>query len=133
MSLMLAINGAAVLLVSLFAGLFLYRANLRSEGTHGWHLLHAGGSGRGVMLLALAGTIHLPNLSPELVSATAWAIIFFAWASTLAMLIAATTGEHGFGWSGPAYNKLAYALYVMGAIAVFPAFAVLIVGLFLAI
>src|SRR5512139_1518642 len=90
------LHGLAVLTVSLVAGLFLYRTLLRKHDSHGWHLLHAGGSGRGVMLMALAAIFHLVALPEWLVSLAAWAIVYFVWASTIAMLITAVTGEHGF-------------------------------------
>jgi hypothetical protein len=47
----------------------------------------------------------------------------------LAMLIVAATGQHGFGWSGPASNKIAFGLYAVGTVAVFPAAFLLIAGL----
>ena len=133
MATILALKGAAILCVSLVAGLLLYGAILRKGNQHGWHLLHAGGSGRGLLLLALAATIHLAALDPWLLATAAWLIIFFAWASTIAMLMAAATGERGFRWADPVANRLAHALYVMGATAVFPAFLVLILGLVLAL
>ncbi|MCP4383126.1 MAG: hypothetical protein GY798_17170, partial [Hyphomicrobiales bacterium] len=108
LAIQLAINGAAVVTVSLFAGLFLYRSILRNGNEHDWHLLHAGSSGRGVLLLALAATIHLPALPAWLLSTVAWLIIFFVWTSTVAMIIRAATGQRGFSWSGPPSNKLAY-------------------------
>ena len=117
------------LFVSLVGGLFLYRANLIHEGIANWHLLHAGGSARGILLIALAATIHLPDLSPAYLAAAVWMMIFFVWTSILAMVLRALCGQHGFGWSGPAINKTIYLLYAAGAIAVFPACLVLIAGL----
>jgi hypothetical protein len=133
LAIFLALNGAAVLTVSLVAGLLLYRAILRQKDEHGWHLLHAGGSGRGVMLLALAATIHLSALPAWLMWSVAGFILFFAWTSTLAMIIVAMTGERGFGWSGPMANKVAFALYATGTAAVLPAFLVLMTGLAVAL
>jgi hypothetical protein len=116
----LAINGVLILGVSLIAGLLLYRALLRKEQPHDWHLLHAGGSGRGVMLLALAAIIDLPQLPEWLLWSACAAIVFFAWASTIAMVITGLTGERGFRQEGPPINRVAHALYVAGAAAVFP-------------
>ena len=56
-------------------------------------------------------------------------IIFFAWTSMLAMLIAAATGERGLRCSGTLANRLVYLLYGVGTVAVFPAFLWLIAGL----
>jgi hypothetical protein len=81
------------------------------------------------MLLALGAAIHLPVLPDWLLGVASAAIIFFAWASTIAMIITALTGEHGFGQSGTVINRIAHALYVAGALAVFPGFAVLLYGL----
>jgi hypothetical protein len=128
LAIVLAINGALVLMTSLLAGVFLYRTLLKNDNPHGWHLLHAGGSGRAVMLLALASAIHLAALPVWLISATVLAIILFAWASTISMIITAITGEHGFSLSGPLINRLAHVLYIIGAAAVFPAVVILIYG-----
>ncbi len=129
LAIVLALNGAAVLLVSLVAGLFLYRAILNNDREHGWHLLHAGGSGRGIMLLALAPVCRWVALPEWLLWTTAALIVIFAWTSTLAMILVALTGQRGFGWSGSSANRCAYALYAVGAVAVFPGFLPLIVGL----
>jgi hypothetical protein len=56
-------------------------------------------------------------------------MLFFVWTSMLAMLIAAAGGERGLGWHGSNTNKLVYGLYVVGAIAVFPAAFLLVAGL----
>lgn len=81
------------------------------------------------MLIALAAIIHLPALPPWQLAALAWLMIFFAWASTLAMLLAAISGERGFGLSGSNTNKFIFILYGLGVITVFPASFLLIFGL----
>ena len=91
LAIQLAFNGAAVLLVSLLAGLLLYRAILFNGREAAWHLVHSGGSARGIMLMALAAIIHLPALPAWQLATIAGLIIFFAWTSMLAMLIAAAT------------------------------------------
>jgi len=63
----------------------------------------------------------------------AWLVVFFVWTSTLAMVIAAATGDRGLGWTGLTANRLVFALYVVGAAAVFPAAVLLILGLFRAL
>jgi hypothetical protein len=45
------------------------------------------------------------------------------------MIIVAVTGERGFGWNGTIANKVAYGLYLVGVVAVFPAALLLIFGL----
>ncbi len=125
----LALNGTLVLTVSLFAGLFLYLAILNSQDQAAWHLLHAGGTGRGVMLLALAALIQYPALPFWLASTAAWLIIFFVWTSMLAMGIRAIWGERGLRLEGSLANRLVYLSYALGTITVFPGFALLIYGL----
>ncbi len=125
----LALHGAAVMLVSLCAGLFTYRANLHEEPNAAWHLAHAGGTARGVMLMALAAIVRLPALPQWEISLVAWLFIFFTWTSVFAMLIAAASGQRGLRFNGSNTNKLVFALYVVGGVAVFPASVVLIVGL----
>jgi len=125
----LALNGALVLTVSLFAGLFLYLAILHQRDQAAWHLLHAGGTGRGVMLLALAALIQYPVLPFWLASTAAWLVIFFVWTSMLAMSIRAIWGDRGLRLEGSFANRLVYLSYALGTVAVFPGFALLIYGL----
>lgn len=125
----LALHGSLVLTVSLVAGLILYRFILKKNSDPAWHLVHAGGTARGVMLIALAAIIHLPVLPPWQLSALVWLMIFFAWASTLAMFIAAVSGERGLRLSGSGTNKLIFILYGLDVVTVFPACFLLILGL----
>jgi hypothetical protein len=125
----LALHGAAVLAVSLCAGLLTYRAILREGNPAAWHLAHAGGSVRAVLLIALAATVRLPALTLGQLSAVAWLLIFFTWTSVLAMVIAAASGERGLGFRGSKINKLVFLLYLVGTVAVFPATGALIFGL----
>ncbi len=129
----LAFHGALVLVVSLCAGLFTYKAILTEERAAAWHLAHAGGTARGVMLLALAATVRLPAMALWEISLVAWLLIFFTWTSVLAMVIAAASGERGLGFTGSPANKVVFVLYVVGGVAVFPAGGALAVGLFRAL
>lgn len=53
----------------------------------------------------------------------------FVAGSTAAMFIAAATGHGGLAWHGSAADRTVFGLYVIGAIAVFPASILLITGL----
>lgn len=125
----LALHGAGVLLVSLCAGLFTYRSILREDRVAAWHLAHAGGTARGVMLMALAAITRLPVLPPWELSLVAWLFIFFSWTSLLAMVIAAASGERGLALRESSTNKLVFVLYLVGGVAVFPACIALVAGL----
>ena len=125
----LAFHGALILTLSVLAGFMIYRAMLRGTREAGWHLLHAGGTARGVMLIAFAAIIHLLALDDVTVTWFAWLMILFAWTSTMAMLIAAATDDRGHHFSGSFANRLVYALYAVGAVAVLPACVLLIGGL----
>ena len=129
----LALHGAIVLTISILCGLFLYLAILNSNRVHVWHLVHAGGTSRGIMLIALAAIISIPALPFWQLSAMAWLMIFFVWTSMLAMIIAAISGERGLSFDGTGTNKVVYLLYAFGTITVFPACLLLIYGLFNAI
>jgi hypothetical protein len=107
---LLALHGALVLVVVLLAGLCLYRAMVRNGGHHGWHLLHSGGSGRALLLLALAGVLRWVDLPVGQLAPMAWLMIVFVWTFIVAMIIVAVTGQHGFGWNGPVSNKVAFGL-----------------------
>lgn len=126
----LALHGALILTVSIVAGLFLYRTILNNTKQSAWHLIHAGGTARGIMLIALAAIIQLPDLPYWQLSTMAWLIIFFVWTSVLAMLLAAASGERGLRCSGSLTNKLVYVLYGLGTLAIFPGCLLLIYGLF---
>ncbi len=125
----LALNGALVLTLSCIAGLYLYLAILHEKTPDAWHLLHAGGTGRGVMLLALAAVLQYIELSLGLLSLAVWLILFFTWTSMLAMGIRAVTGDRGLRLSGTVGNRAVYLLYAAGTVAIFPALGLIILGL----
>jgi hypothetical protein len=129
LALYLALHGTIVLTASLVAGLLLHKAIRLDRQVSAWHLAHAGGSGRGVMLIALAAIIQLIALSPTQLSAFVWLVIAFVWTSMAAMVIAAATGERGLTWKGSVTNRLVFALYVASAVTAFPAALLLLAGL----
>ena len=125
----LALHGMLVLILSVIGGLFLYRAILRQQDPSSWHLFHAGGSARGIMLIALAAVINLVSLPPVLLSLAVWFVVYFVWTSTIAMLIRAATDEPGFRWDGSFANKTVFALYATGTLTLFPGMGLLVIGL----
>jgi len=129
----LALHGVMVLTVSVVGGLLLYRSILRDTNRADWHLLHAGGSARGILLIALAGVIALVDLSLWQMATAVWFVIYFAWTSTLAMLLRAYSSETGFRFAGSKTNKFVYVLYASGALALFPGLLLLAVGFFRAL
>ncbi len=124
----LALNGALVLLIAMLAGLFLYLSILRQRDQDAWHLLHTGGAGRGVMLLALAALVEYPDLPPAQLDLAVWLILFFVWSSMLAMGIRALVGARGLRFDGGFANRLVWISYALGALAVFPGLLLLIYG-----
>lgn len=129
----LALNGVLVLGVSCIAGLFLYLSIRREKNQDAWHLLHAGGTGRGVMLLALAAIVQHIDLPLAQLTLGVWLILFFTWTSMLAMGLRAITEERGLRLQGSIANKAVYLLYGAGAVAIFPALALFAYGLLRAI
>jgi hypothetical protein len=129
----LAFHGALILTLSILAGFMIYRAILRGTREAGWHLLHAGGTARGVMLIAFAAIIRLLTVDDLYLAWFAWLMIVFAWTSTLAMLIAAATDDRGHSFSGSIANRLTYTLYAVGTVAVIPACFLLIIALLIAL
>ena len=130
----LALHGVIVLTISIIAGILLYGAILKKvKNESAWHVVHAGGTVRGVMLIALAAIIHIPVLPSWQLTSAVWLIIFFVWTSMLAMIIAAASGERGLGLFGSMTNKLVYILYGLGTIAIFPGCFLLIFGLYKAL
>jgi hypothetical protein len=129
----LALHGVLVVTLGAIAGLSLWRSILRNTNVADWHLLHASGTSRGIILIALAAIINLPALPTWQTTMLAWFIIYFVWSSVLAMLVRAICGEPGFAWSGSPANKLVHVLYVTGTIVLFPALLLLAVGLYKAL
>ena len=129
LSIVLALNGALVLLFTMLAGLMLYRSILARGRLEDWHLLHAGGTSRGVMLIALAATVHLADLSGQATVTVAALILYFVWTSVLAMFLRAMTGEIGFRFAGRATNRAIFLLYATGVVAVFLGFGIWSAGL----
>lgn len=134
LAIVLALNGVVVLFGSLVGGLLLWRS-ARDEHPRvlDWHLFHASVSARGIMLVALAATIHLAALPDWQLWTAAWLLIVFVWTSTAAMFLRGLTGAKGFRRSGSAANKVIFVLYALGTAAVFPGFLWLVVGFSLAI
>ena len=125
----LALNGALLLTVSMLAGLLLHRRLQAGEEDRGWHLVHASVSGRGLFLIALAAALPIVALPAPQHALLVRLLLFFAWSSTAAMTIGAVMGVRGQRWEPPAANQVMYLVYVAGAVAVFPAMALLIAGL----
>ncbi len=133
LSIHLALHGLLVLLVSVLGGVVLWRVLLKREYGPQWHLLHAGGTVRGVLLIALAAVIPVLPFSLLLVSTTVWLMIVSIWASIAAMLIAAITGDRGLNHKGSIWNRLIFGCYVVHGVTLFPAMLILIYGLALAL
>lgn len=68
----LALHGVLILTISILGGLFLYKAILEKKNEADWHLLHAGGSARGILLIALASIIHIPVLPQWPLATAVW-------------------------------------------------------------
>lgn len=125
----LVLQGVLVLTVSLVGGLLLYRMLLKEKNPAAWHLVHAGGTVRGVLLIALAAIIPLLALPLSQVSFLVWLMIISIWASMLAMVIAAISGDRGLSLGGSLTNKLVYLFYAIHIVTILPAFILLIYGL----
>ena len=133
LTLHLALHGVLILTIGALAGLFLWQSIVKNTNHEDWHLLHASGTSRGIMLIALAAIIHLPALPSWQVTMLALFIMYFVWSSVLAMLIRALTGEPGFSLAGSPANKVVHVLYVTGTITLFPGLLLLAIGLFRAL
>ena len=94
-----------VLVVSLVAGLFLYLAIKSGREEAAWHLLHAGGAGRAVMLLALAALVEYPSLTYGQMQAACWLVLIFVWTSMCAMGIRTISGNRGLRLKGALANR----------------------------
>jgi hypothetical protein len=112
----LALNGVMIVFIGSAAGLGLYRTLLGEREPHDWHLLHAGGTARGILLIALGGTVRFAALPVTQAWIASGLVVVFVWASTLAMLLRAVTGETGFAFSGALANRLGFLLYGIGAV-----------------
>jgi hypothetical protein len=129
LSIQLVFHGVLVLVVSILGGVVLWRVLLKQDYGPQWHLLHAGGTVRGVLLIALSSVLHFPVLPLTALSIMIWLFIISIWASVFAMLIAALTGDRGLQNRGAFANRLIYLLYVIHAVTLIPAFLILMYGL----
>ena len=111
-----AFNGPAVLLFSSLIGLLPLRALHRDEVLEHWQLLHAGGTSRGIMLLALAATIQFTQLSPSSRALACALVVFFVWTSAISMFVCGIIGERGSHPRGNRASKVIFYLYACGAI-----------------
>ncbi len=127
---MLALNGTLLLATAMVAGLLLHVRLRHGHEDPGWHLVHASVSGRGVFLMAAAGILPFVGLAPGQLRLMVSLLLFFAWSSTAAMVVGAVMNVRGQRWEAPAANRVMYLVYVAGAVAVFPAMALMIAGLF---
>ena len=128
MAAFLALNGVLVVIVSSAAGILLYLNLVRGEDPHDWHLLHAGGTARGVFLIGLGGTINITGLQDSVALLSAGLVVVFVWASTIAMVLRGITGETGFGLSGGSTNRIGFILYGIGVLSLFPGLIMLAWG-----
>ena len=128
MAAFLALNGVLVVIVSSAAGILLYLNLVRGEDPHDWHLLHAGGTARGVFLIGLGGTINITGLQDSVALLSAGLVVVFVWASTIAMVLRGITGETGFGLSGGSTNRIGFILYGIGVLSLFPGLIILAWG-----
>ena len=133
LAIILALNGMLVLVISLVAGLFLYLAIKNGREEAGWHLLHAGGTGRAVLLLALAALVEYPALTYGQMQAACWLVLVFVWTSMGAMAIRAVGGGRGLRLEGTLTNRAVYLLYAIGTVAIFAGCLLLIFGLYTAL
>lgn len=124
----LALNGVLVVFVSSVAGLLLYLNLVRGQDPHDWHLLHAGGTARGILLIALGGTVNLAALQETTAWLSAGLVVMFVWASTISMVLRGVTGENGFRFSGKPANRIGFILYAIGVLSLFPGLTLLAWG-----
>ena len=68
--------------------------------------------------MAPAGVLQWVALSERQILVFASLMLFFVWTSRAAMIVAAASGERGLGWHGSSRNRLVYALYVAGTVAI---------------
>lgn len=129
---LLALNGSFFLLFSSLIGLVLARSLRQGTKSEHWHLLHSGGTSRGIMLLALSASVQFADLPASQLFWSSGLVVLFVWTSVIAMLVRALTGEMGFHPGGSSSNKLVFYLYAAGTIALPVGLVWLMVGFFMA-
>ena len=133
LTILIAVNGLVILLFSSLIGLVLAKSLHENRTSEHWHLLHAGGTSRGIMLMALAGVIQFVSLPAWHLYWASGLVTFFVWTSILAMALRAITGEKGFYSGGSLANRSVFWLYAGGAIALPTGLVWMAVGLISAI
>ena len=130
---LLALNGGFCLLLSSLIGLVLARSLQQGAKSEHWHLLHSGGTSRGVMLLALSASVQFADLPAWQLFWSSGLVALFVWTSFIAMLLRALTGEKGFHPGGASSNKLIFYLYAVGTVALPVGLVWLMVGFLMAV
>jgi hypothetical protein len=125
---MLALNGVFFVLFGSLVGLILARNLHLGKAAQDWHLLHSGGTSRGIMLLALAATVPLAELPFSHLCLASGLVVLFVWTSIAAMSLRAVKGVKGFHPHGSAANRLVFVLYAIGTIALSVGLVWLMVG-----
>ena len=124
----MALNGVLVVFVSSAAGLLLYLNLVRGQDPHDWHLLHAGGTARGILLIGLGGTVNVAGLQEITAWLSAGLVVMFVCVSTIAMALRGVMGESGFRFSGKPANRIGFILYAIGVLSLFPGLTLLAWG-----
>lgn len=115
----LIFHGAMVLLIGLLAGAPYGRAIAREAATRrieAWRVAHSGLIGTGVMTLVFGLALRGWSAAGALADATAAAAVVAAYAFSIAMIVAALSGQRGLNMRRPAANRIVFTGYAVGVL-----------------
>jgi len=119
MSGLLLFHGALVLLLGLLAGAPYGRAiagGASVRRTEAWRAAHSGLIGTGLMTLVFGLMLRGWRAEGALVEVAALSAIASAWAFSVAMTLAAASGQRGLSAGGTMVNRLVFGGYVVGVL-----------------
>ncbi len=119
MSGLLLFHGALVLLVGLLAGAPYGQAiatGAPARRAEAWRAAHAGLIGTGLITMVFGLMLRAWQAQGALVNAVAASAIVSAWAFSVAMILAAASGQRGLSAGGPPANRLVFAGYAVGVL-----------------
>jgi hypothetical protein len=126
------LNGVVVLLVGFLCGVPYSQAILNEWGEsaiRGWRTAHLGLVVGGIWLIATAGVLDLVRLGPTAISTLVALLIASGYGFSVALVVAAMSGERGLAPAPPLFNGIAFAANTVGAGAALASLVLMIAGI----
>lgn len=128
--LQMALHGAGVLLLGLFAGIpyALVVTGAMAGEERAWRMAHAEGIQNGMLVLAVAGIGGLLALDERKSRLCAWSLIVAAYGNVVASVVGAASGNRGLAPAPPLANVVVYSLFLVAIVGVLTGLVLVVRG-----